>query len=68
LEDGQLTRGALQDHTLPKSIVTRLAKGVLPQNTNVQKDAILALSKGGTVFINYICAAYAPLPPPFYLL
>ncbi|RPA95321.1 histone-fold-containing protein [Choiromyces venosus 120613-1] len=48
---------SIDDHTLPKSIVTRLAKGVLPQNTNVQKDAILALSKGGTVFINYLCAA-----------
>lgn len=47
---------SIDDHTLPKSIVTRLAKGVLPQNTSVQKDAILALSKGGTVFINYLCA------------
>ncbi|KAL0635022.1 hypothetical protein Q9L58_006051 [Maublancomyces gigas] len=47
---------SIDDQTLPKSIVTRLAKGVLPQNTNVQKDAILALSKGGTVFINYLCA------------
>ena len=46
----------IQDNVLPKSIVTRLAKGVLPQNTNIQKDAVLALTKGATVFINYLCA------------
>ncbi|KAF8474703.1 histone-fold-containing protein, partial [Kalaharituber pfeilii] len=43
------------DHVLPRSIVTRLAKGVLPQNTVIQKDAVLALTKGATVFINYLC-------------
>lgn len=46
----------VQDNVLPKSIVTRLSKGVLPQNTNIQKDAVLALTKGATVFINYLCA------------
>ncbi|RPB28249.1 histone-fold-containing protein, partial [Terfezia boudieri ATCC MYA-4762] len=45
------------ENVLPKSIVTRLAKGVLPQNTNIQKDAVLALTKGATVFINYLCTA-----------
>lgn len=48
----------MQENVLPKSIVTRLAKGVLPQNTNIQKDAVLALTKGATVFINYLCTAY----------
>ncbi|KAL9077575.1 MAG: hypothetical protein Q9157_003299, partial [Trypethelium eluteriae] len=32
----------------------RLAKGVLPANTQIQKDALLAMSKSATVFINYI--------------
>lgn len=48
---------SIDENVLPKSIVTRLAKGVLPQNTNIQKDAVLALTKGATVFINYLCTA-----------
>ncbi|KAL8910787.1 MAG: hypothetical protein Q9171_003966 [Xanthocarpia ochracea] len=35
-------------------MVQRLAKGVLPPNTQIQKDAIVAMSKGATVFINHI--------------
>lgn len=38
-------------------MVQRLAKGVLPPNTSLHKDAILALSKGATVFINYLAHA-----------
>ena len=38
-------------------MVQRLAKGVLPANTSLHKDAILALSKGATVFINYLAHA-----------
>lgn len=45
---------AVQDLSLPKSIITRLAKGVLPPNTQIQANAILALSKSATVFINYL--------------
>ena len=39
---------------MPKSIITRLAKGVLPSNTQIQANAILALSKSTTVFISYL--------------
>ena len=46
----------LQDLTLPKSIITRLAKGVLPPNTQIQANAILALSKSTTVFISYLAS------------
>ena len=42
---------------MPRTMVQRLAKGVLPPNTQVQKDAITAMSKGATVFINYISHA-----------
>lgn len=38
-------------------MVQRLAKGVLPANTSLHKDAILAMSKGATVFINYLAHA-----------
>ena len=47
-----------QDLNLPKSIITRLAKGVLPPNTQIQANAILALSKSATVFISHLSNAY----------
>lgn len=47
-----------QDLSLPKSMVARLAKGVLPANTQIQKDALLALHKSATVFINFIASKY----------
>lgn len=51
---------SVEDLNLPKSIVQRLAKGVLPPNTQIQKDALLAMSKGATVFVNYLTSAYVP--------
>jgi histone H3/H4 len=50
----------LQDLTLPKSIITRLAKGVLPPNTQIQANAILAMTKSATVFISHLANAYVP--------
>ncbi|KAI0186887.1 histone-fold-containing protein [Xylaria flabelliformis] len=47
----------IEDLTLPKSIITRLAKGVLPSNTQIQANAILAMSKSATVFINHLANA-----------
>ncbi|GKT40082.1 DNA polymerase epsilon subunit D [Colletotrichum spaethianum] len=44
------------DLNLPKSIITRLAKGVLPPNTQIQANAVLAMSKSATVFINYLAS------------
>ncbi|KEY66806.1 hypothetical protein S7711_07977 [Stachybotrys chartarum IBT 7711] len=41
---------------LPKSIITRLAKGMLPPNTQIQANAILALSKSATIFISYLAS------------
>ncbi|KAF1739291.1 DNA polymerase epsilon subunit D [Beauveria bassiana] len=46
----------IEDLTLPKSIITRLAKGVLPANTQIQANAIMAMSKSTTVFISYLAA------------
>ncbi|MCJ1313980.1 hypothetical protein MMC25_007660 [Agyrium rufum] len=45
-----------QDLSLPRTMVQRLAKGVLPPNTQVQKDAITAMSKGATLFISYLAS------------
>ncbi|KAL2122713.1 hypothetical protein VTJ04DRAFT_3168 [Mycothermus thermophilus] len=47
----------IEDLALPKSIITRLAKGVLPQNTQIQANAILALTKSATVFVNHLANA-----------
>jgi hypothetical protein len=55
--------GCLQDLNLPKSITQRLAKGVLPPNTQIQKDAVLAMSKSATVFVNYLTSQYVSLSP-----
>ncbi|KAH6719307.1 histone-fold-containing protein [Leptodontidium sp. MPI-SDFR-AT-0119] len=46
----------IEDLNLPKSIVTRLAKGVLPPNTQVQGNAMLATTKSATVFVNYLAS------------
>jgi len=35
-------------------MIQRLAKGVLPANTQIQKDALLALCKSATVFVGYL--------------
>lgn len=43
---------------MPKSIVTRLAKGVLPPNTQIQGNAMLAMTKSATVFVNYLATQY----------
>jgi histone H3/H4 len=56
-----------QDLALPKSIITRLAKGVLPPNTQIQANAILALTKSATVFISHLANAYvAQTASPVY--
>ncbi|KPM39482.1 hypothetical protein AK830_g7060 [Neonectria ditissima] len=47
---------AIEDLTLPKSIITRLAKGVLPANTQIQANAILAMSNSATLFISYLAS------------
>ncbi|QDS74249.1 hypothetical protein FKW77_002972 [Venturia effusa] len=46
----------VEDYNLPKTMVQRLSKGVLPPNTQIQKDALLAISKSATVFINYLAS------------
>jgi DNA polymerase epsilon subunit 3 len=47
---------SIEDLNLPKSIVTRLAKGVLPPSAQIQGNAMLALSKSATVFVSYLAA------------
>ncbi|EAW07782.1 putative CBF/NF-Y family transcription factor [Aspergillus clavatus NRRL 1] len=42
------------DYLLPRSLTLRLAKSVLPPNTAIQKDAVLAIQKAATVFVSYL--------------
>lgn len=43
-------------------MIARLAKGVLPPNTQIQKDALLALHKSATVFVSYLASKYVACP------
>ncbi|CAG7923192.1 unnamed protein product [Penicillium olsonii] len=45
---------SIEDYLLPRSLTLRLAKSVLPPNTTVQKDALLAMQKAATVFVSYL--------------
>ncbi|KAL1853076.1 hypothetical protein Plec18167_005734 [Paecilomyces lecythidis] len=46
----------VEDYLLPRSVTLRLAKSVLPPNTTIQKDAVLAIQKAATVFVNYVAS------------
>ncbi|XP_006456454.1 hypothetical protein AGABI2DRAFT_122350 [Agaricus bisporus var. bisporus H97] len=54
-QQAQLTDG-IENFELPKSVVTKIAKSALPDGAKLQKDTVLALVKGSTVFINYLAA------------
>lgn len=51
----------IQDYLLPRSLTIRLAKSVLPPNTTIQKDAVLAIQKAATVFVSYLSSQYVSL-------
>ncbi|KAI0708797.1 histone-fold-containing protein [Fomitopsis betulina] len=41
---------------LPRSIITRLARSAMSENTKMSKDVVLSFQKSSTVFINYLAA------------
>ncbi|RHZ46384.1 putative CBF/NF-Y family transcription factor [Aspergillus thermomutatus] len=47
---------SIEDYLLPRSLTLRLAKSVLPPNTAIQKDAVLAIQKAATVFVSYLAS------------
>ncbi|KAJ3814724.1 histone-fold-containing protein [Lentinula aff. lateritia] len=53
-----LVSEGIDNFELPKSLVTKIAKSAVPDNTKLQKEAILSLVKGSTVFINYLGVAH----------
>lgn len=46
----------IENFELPRALVTRIAKSAVPENVKLQKDTVLSLVKGATVFINYLAA------------
>ncbi|WEW61637.1 histone H3/H4 domain-containing protein [Emydomyces testavorans] len=44
----------VEDFLLPRTLTQRLAKGVLPPNTSIHRDALLAITKAATVFVSYL--------------
>ncbi|KAJ6632396.1 histone-fold-containing protein [Mycena sp. CBHHK59/15] len=51
-----LVSEGMENFELPKSLVTRIARSALPENVKMQKETVLSLIKGSTVFINYLGA------------
>ncbi|EFR00393.1 hypothetical protein MGYG_03397 [Nannizzia gypsea CBS 118893] len=45
---------SVDDILLPRSVIMRLAKDMLPPGTGVQRDAVTAILKAATVFVSYI--------------
>ncbi|KAJ7349451.1 histone-fold-containing protein, partial [Mycena albidolilacea] len=54
-----LVSEGMENFELPKSLVTRIARSALPENVKMQKETVLSLIKGSTVFINYLGALVA---------
>ncbi|KAI0272174.1 histone-fold-containing protein [Russula aff. rugulosa BPL654] len=48
----------IENFELPRALVTRIAKSAVPDNVKLQKDTVLSLVKGATVFINYLGGAH----------
>ncbi|KAJ7689057.1 hypothetical protein B0H17DRAFT_647680 [Mycena rosella] len=54
----ELVSEGMENFELPKSLVTRIARSALPENVKMQKETVISLIKGSTVFINYLGAAH----------
>ncbi|TFK51256.1 histone-fold-containing protein [Heliocybe sulcata] len=46
----------IENYELPRTLVTKIAKSAVPDNTKLQKEVVTSLVKGSTVFINYLAA------------
>ncbi|KZT66468.1 histone-fold-containing protein [Daedalea quercina L-15889] len=46
----------IETFELPRSIITRLARAAMSENTKMSRDVVLSFQKASTVFINYLAA------------
>ncbi|KAF8553126.1 histone-fold-containing protein [Imleria badia] len=53
-----LVSEGIENFELPKSLVTKIAKSAIPDNAKLQKETVLSLVKGSTVFINFLGDAH----------
>ncbi|KAK1925461.1 histone-fold-containing protein [Papiliotrema laurentii] len=51
----EFTQG-ISEFELPKTTLTKLAKGAIPDNVKMQQEVIMALMRSSTLFINYLTA------------
>ncbi|TFK68325.1 hypothetical protein BDN72DRAFT_683164 [Pluteus cervinus] len=54
-QQDQVSEG-IDNFELPKSLVTKIARSAIPDSAKLQKESVLSLVKGSTVFINYLAA------------
>jgi len=47
-----LVSEGIENYELPKSIVMKIAKSSVPDNVKLQKETVLSLVKGSTVFLS----------------
>ncbi|KAF8900831.1 histone-fold-containing protein [Gymnopilus junonius] len=52
----ELVSEGIENFELPKSVVMKIAKSSIPDNMKLQKETVISLVKGSTVFINYLAA------------
>lgn len=53
---------SIEDFSLPKAVMTRLAKAFIPSQYHIQAEAKSAIGKAAVVFISYLTAVYAHSP------
>lgn len=57
-QDKSKETSELDDLALPRSIIMRLVKGVLPEKSLVQKEALKAMINSATLFVSFLTSAY----------
>ncbi|OCH92352.1 hypothetical protein OBBRIDRAFT_833479 [Obba rivulosa] len=56
LAQQEMVSEGLENFELPRSLVTKIARSALPENTKLQKDVVTSYVKASTVFISYLAA------------
>ncbi|WWC66192.1 uncharacterized protein I206_100093 [Kwoniella pini CBS 10737] len=57
IQQQKANSAGISEFELPKSNLTKLAKGSVPDNVKMAQDVTLALLRGSTLFINYLTSA-----------
>ncbi|PWN30150.1 histone-fold-containing protein [Jaminaea rosea] len=52
----QMSLEGIEAYEMPKAVLARVAKAELPENVQIRREALLAISKSATIFISYLAA------------